>query len=321
MKKGIITFGICIALIIMSLIIPSIIVAVLPSASVTKLKEVDYVGYVTATGEVQQKNKQQVTSEFPLIVSEVLVKPGDSVKVGQPVIKINREQTAQKIMENNNYVAVSGLTTGVYATSYDDAMKKLPTEVVSNIDGVIQTVSVTQGQFIDKNACIASMLGDGDLVVFAQVPENKAMAVTVGQPVEITGSGFEGEKFYGHIQEISSSARKIYVGANQETVVDITVSIDNINEKIKEGYSIKARVITEQEKQINVIPYESVLQDKGGKEYVFVFSNGFAVRKDISTGLELADGVQVVSGLNPDDLIISTPNAIKKSGTLIKINQ
>lgn len=319
MKKGIITIGITVALIIICLMIPSIMMAILPTSTVSKVKEVDYVGFVTATGEVQQKNKQQISSEFPLIVSSILVKPGDTIKQGQAVIKINREQTAQKMMENSTYAAVAGLTTGVYATSYDDAMKKLPTEVVSNIAGVVESVNVTSGQLIDKGTSIVSMIGAGDLAVLAQVPENKAMSVAVGQTVEITGSGFDGKKYYGHIQAISSSARKVFIGTNQETVVDITVSIENLDDKIKEGYTVKARVVTENEKKINVIPYESVLQDNDGKEYVYVYSDGTAVRHDIQTGLELGEGVQVVSGLPKDAYVIESPAVIKKSGSLVKV--
>jgi len=304
-----------------SFFVPPAIKKFVPTTTATKAKEIDYVAYVTATGEVVQKNIQQITSEVPIVVSKVLVKSGDYVKVGQAIISVDKEATAKKIMETTNLASMAGLQTGVYATSYDDALEKLPEQILSTLNGVIEAVNVTDGGFVDKATPIATMIGEGDLVVNIQVPENKIFNVKVGQPVEITGSGFEEQKYYGYVETISTTARKVFVGANQETIVDVVVSIENLDDRIKAGYSAKARIITEQKKQINVIPYESVMQDKNGKEYVYVFSKGLAIRKDIETGVELGEGLEVVSGINNEEIIISSPDEIKESGTLVKISE
>ena len=235
MKKKSIFFIISILLVFGSFFVPSMIKEFLPKASATKIKQITYVEYVSATGEVVQENKQVITAEYPIIVSEVLVKVGESIKSGQPVISINREETAKKIMEATNLGSIAGLTTGVFATSYEDAYDKLPEQISSNIDGVIESITASEGDFIDKNGVILSMIGAGDLSVNLQVPENKIGNVQVGQPVEITGSGFTDKKYYGYVKSISTTARKVFSGTSQDTVIDVVVSIDDLDEKIKAG--------------------------------------------------------------------------------------
>lgn len=319
MNKKKVLIIVCVFIVVLSFFIPTIAKGFLPKASGTKTKVINYIGYVTATGEVVQKNKQQIVSTFPLIASEILTDAGDTVKKGQPLLKIDREQTARKLIEASTYASATGASSGTIPGSYEEVLKNIPEQILSDKDGIIGSVIVQKGSFINKGTPLFSLISEGDLIINVQVPENKIFKVKVGQPVEITGSGLDDKRYYGYVESISSSAKKVYAGTNQETVVDVTVSINNLDEKMKSGFSTKVRIITEPKKQIQVVPYESVMQDDTGKEYVYVFSKGFAVRKDIQTGIELGQGVEVVSGLNTDEIVISTPNDIKGNRTLVNI--
>lgn len=304
-----------------SFFIPQFIEGMLPEVNVTKLNQIDYIDYVNATGQVEQKNKLQIVSEYPAIISEVLIKEGDTVKKGQPVLKIDREQTAKKAMESTSYATMAGVSTSDLFTSYQDAYDKIPEQIVSSVDGVVESVDISSGEFIQKDAAIASMVNPSDLVVTVKIPEKRIAKVAVGQPVEITGNGFEGTAYYGYVQSISPTARKTTLGTNQETVVEVTLSIENCDNKIKSGYSAKAKIATDKVRKINIIPYESIKQDKNGQEYVYIFNKGFAVRRNIKTGLEISDGIEVLSGLSSNDIIICQAQNIKGSGTLVKANK
>ena len=319
LKKYIVLIIVTVTLVVGSFFVPDIIASTLPETKLTKIQEVDYTEYVSASGEITQTNKKFIVTDFPMIVGDVLIKPGDTVKKGQTLLKVDREATATKAASLANYSSMADLPSEYTSMSYDEIYNKLPYEVVSTADGVIDTVSALTGEYLEKGGVIASFVSDGDLVAHILVPEDKISDVALGQPVEITGSGFEGRKYYGHIKTIAPSAKKVFLGTNQETVIDVVASIDNLDEKIKSGYTISARIITEELKKINIVPYESVMQDNSGKEYVYVFSNGTAIRKDIETGIELSDGVEVISGVGEQEAIISTPEKIKESGTKVII--
>ena len=302
-----------------SVFVPKAVDKMVLPVKVTKMTHYDYVSYVAASGEIEQKNKLQIKSDYPAIISEVLINVGDTIKKGQPIAKIDREVTAQKIMEGSSYAQVAGLSGSDILSSYQDAYSKIPAQLYSTMDGVVETVNIKTGEYIEKDGVVASLLSTGELVLNVKVSEDKVANIEVGQPVEISGSGFESGKYYGYVKTISPSARKAYVGTNQETVVDVVASIENCDNKIKSGYSAEAKIITDPVKKIYILPYGAISQDDKGQQYVYVFSKGFAIRRNVTTGLELSDGIEVITGLNKDDIVIVDAQGIKRSGTLVKV--
>lgn len=318
MNKGRLIILLSTVLVVGSTFLPNAIVKMVPEANITKLKQVDYVGFVSATGEIQQKNKKQILCDYPIIASEILVKVGEAVTEGQPILSVNKEETAIKLMEAKAIAQATGIATGQFASSYEDAISKLPDQITSTYNGTIESIIVKQGDYVESGAPVATIIGEGDLIALIQVSENKISEIKVGQLVEITGSGFKDKKYYGHIDSINTTAKKVYLGTNQETVIDVTVSINGVDDKLKAGYTTKVRIITDSIQTLNVIPYEAIVQDNNGTEFVYVLSNGLAIRKDIETGLELSEGVQVISGVTSEDAVVSTPKSIKESGSIVK---
>lgn len=298
--------------------IPKIINSAIPNVQVTQIKQADYMNYIGASGVIEERNKLQIKTQFPMIVSEVLINIGDTVKKGQPVVKVDRDLTAKKIMETASFATMAGGSTSEIMATYQDAYSKIPSQIVSNVDGVVESISVSSGDFVEQDGVVASMLSGEDLIVNVQIPENKISKVAVGQEVHISGDGFEDNKYLGVVQSISPTARKAFIGTVQETVVDAIIKINNPDDKIKSGYSARAKIFVEEPREMSVVPYETLLQDADGQEYVYVFENGKAIRRNIKTGIELSEGAEVVSGLNKNDYVIVNTDVIKKSGMLVK---
>lgn len=302
-----------------SLLIPKIVYSMAKTVKATKISNINYIDCVNATGEVVQKDKQFIKSSYPVVISEMLVDTGDSVKVGQAVANIDREATAQKIVNSSSYATMAGISSSELRASYQNAYSSIPAQIFSNADGIIESISANSGDYIEKNSSIASLVSNGSKMITVQVSENKISKIEIGQPVEITGSGFGDKIYYGYVNSISPTAKKAYIGINQETVIDVEISIDNPDNDMKLGYSAKARILTKPMSNINILPYETILQDDAGQEYVFVFNKGFAMRRDITTGEELPEGAQVLSGLDENDIIIVQGQNIISNGTLIRI--
>ena len=120
---------------------------------------------------------------------------------------------------------MAGVSSTEIFTSYQDVYSKIPEQILSTEDGIVEVVNADAGEFVDKGGVIASMISQGELIVNIQVPENKISKVEIGQPVEITGNGFEDCSYYGYVKTISPSARKVLDGMNQDTVVAVVLSI------------------------------------------------------------------------------------------------
>lgn len=319
MKKYIILGVVTIILFAGTLLIPDIVEDNLPKTSVVQMKEIDYVKYVSSQGEIAQRNQKFLVTDFPLIVDEVKISNGESVKKGQTILTVNKEETARKAASLSSYSSIANLPSDMAGISYEDIIKKLPSQIVSTVDGKIDTVSAQDGQMLEQGAVIASLVSTGDLVANISIPENKISDIALGQKVIITGSGFGDKEYNGTIRSISSTAKKSYVGTSQETVVQVVASIDDCDDKVKAGYTIEAKIVIQDQRKINIVPYETVMQDDTGDEFVYVLKDGTALRKNIETGLELSEGVQVVSGVDDTEPIIATPSKIKENGSKVII--
>ncbi len=303
---------------IVSFLIPKIIEGSVSKVDTIYLKTIDYAESVSATGEIEQLNKSSIKSEFPAVVSEVLIKVGDTVKKGQVVAKVDKEITAQKLAQASEYAQMAGSAADAFA-SYQHIYDSIPTSIYSSVAGVVESVSITSGEYIEQNGEIASMVSNGALFVKANVPENKISKVQLGQKVEISGSGFENGKYYGYVKTISPSAKQAYVGSNKETVVEVMISIENCDNSIKSGYSAKVTIQTKDEVEKSIIPYQSVAQDDDGLEYVYIIEKGVTERKNIQTGMDLKEGVEILSGIDMNDIVVLDPLKVKDEGDLVKI--
>ena len=96
----------------------------------------------------------------------------------------------------------------------------------------------------------------------------------------------------------------------QETVVEVVVSVDNPGNDIKPGYTAKAKIITAQNDNVLIAPYEAVRAEEDGSEYVLKLKGQRAVKTPVETDGEFEDGFGVTSGIEEGDQIIMNPDAI-----------
>ena len=85
------------------------------------------------------------------------------------------------------------------------------------------------------------------------------------------------------------------------------------------GLTARARLVVGSTKDALVVPYDYVLQDEAGTEYVYVYQEGRAIRRDVTAGEELSEGYLIVSGLSAGDRIVQEPASIKKDGETVTL--
>ena len=70
-----------------------------------------------------------------------------------------------------------------------------------------------------------------------------------------------------------------------------------------------------------VVPYECVMQDEEGDEYVYAYADGRAVRRVFVSGEEWSTGFHVVSGLQAGDRILLDPEKVSRDGAPVVIRE
>lgn len=303
MKKVIAVLGIGAVLAVIAGAVPRAVESATPVSETLRASVRNYNESVVGTGELAYLGQHEITSSLPLVIEKLLVREGDIVKAGDTVATIDRESSAALIESLGQVTALA-----ISASNLSTAVALLPEKITSDCSGrVISTAN--SGQAVQSGYSIATVAQTEELAVIAAVSELDIAKVSVGQKVRFYLAAYPDDVFFGKVSAIAQSARSQYNGAVLETVVDVTVSPDDPSERLKSGLSAEVEIQLSEPRQICVLPYSAIAQDDAG-EYVYVYENGRAVRRDIFTGAEFADGTEIKKGISTSDIVFEDPQEI-----------
>lgn len=306
MKKYIVLAAICAVLTAGISAIPTAVEASVPVTGTITPKEVMYSETVRGSGSLTYIGQSDVTSVLPLVIRSFTVEEGDSVSVGDVIARVDRTASEAFIGSLGKVSHLAAAT-----ASLSTAMSLIPDEITADRNGrVISTAG--NGAAVEAGSSIAAIAGTDSLVLTAAVSELNIARIYLGQPVKFTCSAYPDEEFSGTVARIAAAARSQYCGAVLETVVDVLITPDKPDPRLKSGLTADVRFQLADPRKICVLPYEAIGQDEEG-EYVYVLENGAAVKRKIFTGAEFSDGTEIVKGAAASDRVILDPEKISLS--------
>ncbi|MDP4110305.1 MAG: HlyD family efflux transporter periplasmic adaptor subunit, partial [Bacillota bacterium] len=165
----------------------------------------------------------------------------------------------------------------------------------------------------------AFVIGDAkNLELEARILADDAGKIKIGDTVEISGKPIDGEKLTGKVEKIAPAAETVTspLGVDQKRV-PVTISITDKTGKIKPGYDLDIKIITQRKKDIIKAP-DSAVFDYKGESRVFVVENGRAKLRTVKKGLLSGDDIEITEGLKEGEAILKDPGNDIKEGIRIK---
>lgn len=293
--------------------------ASLPVVNVYEVKHVQAKDTIICNGNIEYKKTKDIKSSSSGLIKKINVKKGDFINKGDilftlEVSNITTPSLAESISEKDVYSAIKNRDFS--------SLSKYSTETSGVAENTSETVDFTassSGRILDikENECspvvsgqtVMTIVSDDKLCVRLPVNESKISEISVGQQVEITGSGFKNSKYEGKVSFVDDVAQQVSTGMGKETAVDVKVDINNPGTDIKRGYTAKCTITTNINEKCLKIPYEAVIYDNDTTS-VYVYNNGTARKKQIKLGTEYIDGAEVVSGLDEGEKLILNPENV-----------
>ncbi len=180
------------------------------------------------------------------------------------------------------------------------------------------------------------------------VDENDIVAIHPGEPAEIQTDALLAQPLKGAVSEISSSANTAASGTSeQKTEFEIKVGITDPPQTLRPGMTASADIVTNTNAHALSVPLQCValrtvdqLVRKGEKlkdaqqrfhadrdgfvEVVFVIENGKAEARQVKTGIQSEELIEILDGLKEgDEVVAGSYRAISKdleNGAGVRIN-
>lgn len=253
-------------------------------------------------------------------------KLGDRVKEGQVIIrledaeyvngialdakKLNLEIAEQEYEKQKSLYDKGGVTLRELRNSevsktnaqYDFESAELrlaKMNIIAPFSGVIVELPYfTKGTRVASGQPMVSLMSYDKMYVDINLPEKSISEIKLGQQVLITNYTIVEDTLTGTVSELSpmiSSETRTFGGK---------LLINNPELKLRPGMFIKADIITAQKDSVIVIPKDIILSGNRGK-YVFVIGrNSAADDRNISTGIENQNYIEVTEGLAKNDRLV-----------------
>jgi multidrug efflux pump subunit AcrA (membrane-fusion protein) len=213
--------------------------------------------------------------------------------------------TARRHLESLNQVAQKQSVRGAEAqvntakAHYETAKVQLTyAQITSPISGVVADRAVYPGEMAMSGTPLVSIVNISEVVARANVPVKDAGYIKVGRPARIAGP--DGD-IPGVVTVVSPSVDPT------TTTVQVWVRCANPGEKLKPGGTVRVAIIAETIQNTMVVPAAALLNgDEGGQKVMVIDKDSVAHERMVSVGVRQGDRVQIVSGLQEGDQVVTS---------------
>ena len=196
-------------------------------------------------------------------------------------------------------------------SSYEVAHARLEqTSIRAPISGTSVSKNVTVGEIVAGPlsgggnvafpTAIAEIADLGNLEVHAGIDELDIGKIEVGQEVSISVDAFPDKTFKGTVKEIA-----LMTSGRREMGITYRVksNMESPEKLLKLGMTANVDFVIRSEKQVPSVPQKSIFT-QGDKRFVFAVNDQEIYRKEIMTGIEGEEFVEVTSGLQPGEKVV-----------------
>ena len=190
-----------------------------------------------------------------------------------------------------------------------EAVRK--TEIRAPFSGKLGLRNISPGAFVTSATIVTTISQVSQLKIQFNVPEKYGSQLKNGQPINFMVDGST-KTFTANI-----IAAEVKMDENTRSLA-IRALVKNSDPALIPGVFAKVRIILGKNEDAILIP-TIVVQPLGRKKLVYLYKGGKSIPADITTGVRDSSKVQVLTGLNVGDTVITTGLLFLRPGADVKL--
>ena len=289
------------------------------------------------SGLLQPLAESVLTAEVEGRLDAVLVRPGESVKAGQVLARMDARDLAAHLAEQRanlagaraqlelaektqrrneelqarNFISANSLDTSRSSLDANrEALRAREAQLTlaqQSLDkavirapqsGIVSERAVQPGQHVGLNTRMFAIVDLAELEFAASVPVSQVGAVRVGQNVGVTAEGADGEA-RGRVERIAPTADVA------TRMIPVYIRVANPDGRLKGGMAARGQLRLGEVANAVTLPREA-LRGSGEKFSVLAIAQGRAEMRDVQVGVadESSGRVEIKSGIQAGETAI-----------------
>jgi len=186
-------------------------------------------------------------------------------------------------------------------------------EIRSPIDGVVTERPQYAGELATANQPILTVMDTSSLVVKAHIAQSDAASLKVGNSAQI--------QILGASDSVPAKVSLVSPALDPgSTTVEVWVQSNKPNAALKPGMTAQLLMTARSAKDALTVPASAVYKNDDGSQYVVIATpDNHASIKTVQIGIRGKERVQITSGLNPGDKVITSGGYALPDKTQVKI--
>ena len=291
----------------------------------------------TYVGTVEENNAVAVSFTGMGMVKQVCVGEGQRVRKGQLVAEMDKTQAQntlamaeasykqatdalermRQLHENKSLADIKWVEVQSKVEQAEaslSAAKKMLEDcsIYAPMDGIVGKKWVSAGETALPSQPVLTILDIKTLKVKVSIPEKEISSIKENTPSIISIEAIGNKTIDG------GKIEKGVVADALTHTYDIRIALPNPDAEILPGMVAKVYLHAGDSIQGMYLPVRSIQQSADGKHFVWVVKDGKAHRKDITMGKTMGNRIEVLSGLDKDDRVITNGYQKVSEGTEVK---
>lgn len=193
------------------------------------------------------------------------------------------------------------------AETAQENFRKAQNGVVIDFNGIVSSVDVAEGQTVTEGTPLFALESLEKVKASISVSKYDLEKIAIGQKAKVT---INGKEYDGTLSAINKIAQ-----ANQSgtPMVNVDIHIENPDDNIFLGIEAKVSLETAKKEKTLMIPVECVNSDMNG-DFCWIVVDGIVTRREIETGISTDTYMEVLSGLNEGDKVVTDMTVALEEG-------
>lgn len=163
--------------------------------------------------------------------------------------------------------------------------------------GIVTEIGYAAGDFLKNTGTLIAFAKAEDMTVSVDVSQEDVAAIKVGDAVELNFSAYEGERYHGAVQSITTTA----TSRNTATVsYPVVVSIQGDTSRLYSGMTADVTFVTEEAQDVSYVLRKAIVEENG-KSQLYVRDGEAYVLTPVTTGFNNGEYIEIRDGINAGD--------------------
>ncbi len=293
---------------------------------------------LVVSGNLEADEEVEIKSEIDGVVTKIEFVEGKRVNRGQRLLKIEDDDLKAQIQRTQYQIELAEQQEqrrkqllekgGVSQEEYDEILTQLntlraelailevdleKTEIKAPFNGKIGFKLVSEGSYLSPGTSVVRLVKLNPIKVSFSVPEKFGQQVRVGSKItfEVEGMAqtFEGTIF----------AKEPFIDPATRTQL-IKAKSPNPTSELLPGSFASISIQLEEYGEALKVPTEAIIPELGGKK-LYVYKSGKAISTIVETGIRRSDNIQILSGIQEGDTVITSGILQLKDGTPVQLSE